>query len=287
MFLISFIRNNKISSFLIAVWIALISFGIISAAKPAWLIELSNPGRFSEAYDIKNEADILLKEKEYTRAIGLYLEALKRYPDYLAAISNLGTAYSRTQQYDKAIKTFDKLTKQDVKRKSVIYFNMAEIFEKTKKSRRAIMYYIKSAETAPFPASAYQKAGEILMNNRQFDKAIEAFNKGLENEQTIENTYKGMLKEELLKYNESSPDYEIINNLLEKETYDLSIYDSSIFEESIKKDHDIAKCYNNIGYCYAMKNEINKSLSYFKKSLTVWPNFKDAKNNIKAISQMK
>jgi len=283
---ISYIKNNTVSIFLISVWIVLISFGAISAAKPSWLIKISHKGKISEASDLKNEADVFLKEKKYTRAIEIYTEALKRQPDYNGALINMATAYSKIKYYNKALKIYNTLIEKEIKRKYIIYSNMADIYEATNKNGRAIKYYIKSAETAAFPIHSYQKAGELFMNNNRFDQAITSFNKGLENILTIENSFIGMLKRDINSFNKESESYLIIRDLLNQKSHDLSKYDKSIFEETLNKDIDIAKSYNNIGYCYAKKGEIQKSISYFNKSLKINPNFKDAKQNLQAVKNM-
>ncbi len=283
---ISYIKNNSISIFLIGIWIVLLSFGIISAAQPAWLVKISNPGRLSEASDIKNEGDLFLKEKKYKEAIGQYTEALKRQPDYTGAITNMGIAYSKINYFDKALTTFKSLIKKDIKRKNVVYYNMAEIYELTKKYPNAVKYYVKSAETTAFPIFSYQKAGEILMNSKKYNKAIFAFNKGLEYKLTIENSFTGMLKRDINNYNKQSENYDIISKLLNEKSHDFSQYDNSIFEEILSKDINIAKSYNNIGYCLAMKGDIDEAITYFNKSLKVRPNFKDAKRNLQAVKNM-
>ena len=283
---ISYIKNSIVSIFLIGIWIILIFFGAISYVKPTWLVNISSQGRLSEASDLKNEGDIFLKEKKHVKAISIYIEALKRQPNYTGALINMGIAYSKIKHYDKALKTYISLIDKDIKRKNVIYYNMAEIYKETNKTGRAVKYYIKSAETAPFPIHSYQKAGELLMNSKRFDQSIFAFNKGLENILTIENSYIGMLKRDINNFDVDSESYEIISVLLNQKSFNLSKYDNTIYKETISKDINIAKSYNNIGYCLAMKGEINEAISYFNKSLKIRPNFKDAKQNLRAVKNM-
>ena len=56
-----------------------------------------------------------MEEKYFKKAVELYEKAINISPDYAAAHSNLGLAYKKLNQYDKAIGSFKKAAEIDRK----------------------------------------------------------------------------------------------------------------------------------------------------------------------------
>ena len=281
--------TNKIITFsILSIWGILICMGILTLNSPAWLEEISDPGKNVEATIIKDLGDGLLKNQQYELAIMQYTFALKIVPDMKSAIANLAVAYQKSGEYGKAITAFNYLLKKDPEFPNVIYFNLAEIYEKSSQSEKAIENYLLASKTAPFPITSYQKAGKLLMDKKQYNKAIECFNNAINNCLTIENAYKGMLLRDEQLYDDSSENYTIITKLIDTQSYtdSLFIYDRSIFDEMLMHNISLAKTYNNIGYCLTMQKQYNKAISNFNKALQIYPGLTDARNNIKAVRKL-
>ena len=282
-------RTNKIITFsILSIWGILICMGILTLISPAWLEEISNPGKNVEAISIKDAGNRFLKNHQYEQAIIQYTSALKIVPDMKSAIANLAVAYQKTGRYKNAIISLNYLLKKDPEYPNVIYYNLAEIYEKTKQPKKAINNYLLASETAPFPTTSYQKAGKLTMDQKEWNKAIECFNDAINNRLTIENAYKGMLLRDKELYNDSSEIYIKITKLIETESYtdSLFIYDRSIFDEVLMHNISLAKTYNNIGFCLAMQKEYNTAISNFNKALEIYPGLTDAQNNIKAVNKL-
>ena len=281
--------TNKIITFsILSIWGILICMGILTLISPAWLEEISDPGKNVEATIIKDLGDGFLKNQQYELAIMQYTFALKIVPDMKSAIANLAVAYQKSGKYGKAITAFNYLLKKDPEFPNVIYYNFAVIYEKMKQPEKAINNYLLASKTAPFPITSYQKAGKLLMDKKQYNKAIECFNNAINNRLTIENAYKGMLLRDEQLYDDSSENYTIITKLIDTQSYtdSLFIYDRSIFDEMLMHNISLAKTYNNIGYCLAMQEQYNKAISNFNKALEIYPGLTDARNNIKAVRKL-
>lgn len=282
-------RTNKVIAFSIfSIWGILISMGVITLIGPAWLNVISDPGKNVEAIILKDLGDGFLKNQQYNKAITQYIAALKIVPDLKSAIANLAIAYQRTGRYKNAITSLNYLLKKDPEYPNVIYYNLGEIDEKLKQHNKAINNFLLAAEAAPFPSRSYQKAGQILMKQKEYDKAIECFNNALTNRLSIENAYKGML---LRDKENNSDSLEIYNNfvkVLESKNYldKMDVYDKSIFDEMLSKNVSMAKTYNNIGFCLAMKKHYDRAIFNFNKSLKIYPGLIDAQNNIKAVKKL-
>ena len=277
--------NGIITYAIISVWGILIIFGILTLLNPDWLSELSNPGKNIEAISMKNSGDNYLKSNNYPQAIAQYTAALQIVPDLKSAIANLAVAYQKTGNYNKAIISFNHLLTLNPEYPGVIYYNLGEIYDKTGQPEKALVSYLAAADTSAFPEKSYQKAGHIFMGQKKWSKAIFNFKQAINNRQNIENSYKGML----LKYQRAYPDtsfaYIEITELLETENYrnNLSKYDEVIFNKQLSQDIDLAKTYNNVGYCLAMQEKYKEAKFYLNIAVKINPSYTEAINNLKVV----
>ena len=285
------VKKNKINpeekivrNSLLTIWGLLIIFGIFSIINPLWLQNLSEEGKKTEAINYKNYGDNYLKNKKYQAAIVNYKKALKIQPDLNSALGNLGITYSQMKKYDKAILTFKKLLKKNPKHASTIYFNLAEQYKKKGNLDLAIKYYNISAESDPFPMYSYRYLGNLFLQNNQLDDAIDAFQKSIDNNLTLNNSYFGSLKREKELYLDKPEFLEIILSLSkENEPNAEKRFDNNIFEEMLKKDKEIAKAHNFLGYAYSMKKDFPQAIAHYQKALEIWPEFEDARKNLEKI----
>lgn len=278
-------ENRFIRYSLISIWGLLIFFGFLSFIQPNWLKGISSPGKKSEALEQKNYGDRFLKKGDYRTAISHYKKAIKIQPDLNSAIGNIGISYTQLKLYDKAIVIFKHLLKSDIRYIHTNYYNLAELYKRKGDTESAIKYYIKSAETNPFPIYSYQYLGELYLKLQKWDLAIESFQLALENKLTLENSYYGML-ERVEKSSQDEPEIlKVIKSLKEIPGY-FNQFNYKIFESMLKRDKEIAKTYNFLGYAYARKNNYAEAILNFEKALEIWPNFSEAKNNLqKAIKK--
>ncbi|MCF7858234.1 MAG: tetratricopeptide repeat protein [Candidatus Cloacimonetes bacterium] len=278
-------ENRFIRYSLMLIWVLLILFGCISLIQPTWLTVVSAEGKRSEASDTKTAGDIFLKKGNYKAAIRQYKKAIHIYPEYYDAIGNLGITYMQLNRYDDAVKIFNHLIKKDIKNMHNNYYNLANIYKNKGEYDLAVENYIRSAETNPYPIYSYQYLGEIYLNLQKWDLAIAAFNSALENKLTLENSYYGMLKSVK---NSSQSKHEIHNAVITFLSKPISPckYDREIFVTTLKKDKEIAKTYNLIGYSYLRKKEPSRAKTNFELALKIWPDFKDAMQNLDQVRSL-
>ncbi len=277
------IEDKIIRYCIIITWILLLIFGFISIIKPVWLLNLSETGKSMEAQQNKNKGDEALKNKNYKVALDSYKEALETQPEMEGAQIGLGITYSKMGFYDKAISIFKKLLKEKSENPYALYYNLAEIYENTGKIEKAVNNYIKSAETAPIAFYPYGKIGQIYLNRKKWDNAIHFYEKAIENKLDMKTLYESMLKKGLYKYSNNPEIIENINRLLlkgfSKEVQEY--YYPDRFQKILSKDKNLANIYNDIGFAFAMKDEMEKAISYFRKALKIFPSSKRAKQDLK------
>jgi len=256
--------------------------GVLTLWSPEWLVELSNPGKNVEAISIKDVGDTYLKSDKYHEAIQQYKKALSIVPDLKSAVANLAVAYQEIGDLNKAIITYNYLLTLEPEYPGVIYFNLADIYEKSGDKDKALDSYLNASEISTFPEKSFQKAGHIFMNRSEWDNALSCFKKAIENKRDINNSYRGMLLAYQRAYDDTSSVFQKIESELTTMIYVdyLSNYDEKIFNEQLSTDINLGKTYNNTGYCLAHLKKYNEAKTYLEIALKIDPNNKEAKNNL-------
>jgi tetratricopeptide (TPR) repeat protein len=280
--------DKIISILLIFIWAVLLAMGVLTLIQPSWLTELSHEGKNVEAISYKEAGDNLLKEGKNKEAIIQYQKALKIVPDKKDAIANLAIAHQSMRNYNEAIKYYNELLELKPEYPSIIYYNVAEIFNQQNKADKALKYYKKSAKLSYDPEKAYQKAGSIFMDKKECDSAIFYFKLALKNISTLENSYISILLKNQQHFSDSLSKYQEIGKLIAeaRDNYNFNKYDYQIYNTMLNNDFNLVKTYGNIGYCYAINEQYEESMVYLKKALQLDPGFKDAQNNLRVVEQM-
>lgn len=277
--------NTAITYFIVSVWVVILIFGALTLIGPRWLKELSNPGKNTEALTIKNDGDLFLKSNKFNEAVQQYTHALKIAPDLEGAIANLAIAYQKMGNYDKAILSFNQLLKQDIKHPNIIYYNLGDIYEKTGQPNKARESYLLAADHSGFPEKSLQKVGQIYMEQKDWEKAINYFRMAIDNRKTIENTYKGMLITYQKTCADTSSAFMELDGKIKNKSYmsDLALYDEKIFDEQLDHEVQLAKAYNNVGYCLTMQEKYKEAREYLEIAIKIYPSFTIAINNLKKV----
>jgi tetratricopeptide (TPR) repeat protein len=279
--------DRIIGNIIVGIYSFLFIFGIISFIRPGWLRKETLKGKQSEARVFKGTADELLRNKQYHEAISLYNRALKKYPDYLDALTNLATVYGKEKLYDTALILYTKALKLEPHYPEVIYFNMAEIFYKKGDIEKALYLYKTSTKTDYLPSYTLNRIGNLFLERKEYDSALWYFNESLKYKETILLSLKACLRRDY--YIEIfSDDYKEAIKLFQQKADIQDIlanYDSTAFEDMIVRNKITAMNYNSIGYIYAITDQINRSIPYFKSALMIWPDFQEAIGNMMAASQ--
>ena len=277
-------ENGIVSSVLFFLLLLIVLFAVISKISPLWLQQISEPGKTIEAISIKDLGDEYLREGKYREAERQYLGCLKVDPEMVDAITNLGITYVRTGQYKNAVSTFLHALSKNPDMPDVVYHNLADTYERLGNYEQAIIYYKKAAQLAPFPIFPYISLGKCYLSIQEWDSGIEALEMAYSNRSTITNSYVSMLKRDIILLSGKENVVSNINKIIENpiSEIDLSNYDQEIFNQSLLHEHEIAIIYDKLGYAYAMKQEMDTAILYFNKSLSIWPNYENARNNLNA-----
>ncbi len=124
---------------------------------------------FQEAYE----------EDNAEQAIVLYKKAIEIKPDKHEAYYNMGNAYGKLGEYQKAINAYQKAIeiKPDDNK---AYYNMGNAYDELKEYQKAINAYQKAIEIKPDYDGAYNNMGVAYNKLKEYQKAINVYQKAIE-----------------------------------------------------------------------------------------------------------
>ena len=275
--------ENRVLFTLILIYLFIITGTIITTIPPQWLVNISSEGKYSEALQYANYGDIYLSKGEFDMAISQYKKSIEIDPNIQEVYINISIAYSNINNLKLALTYLEKAITFKDKSMSSTYFNIAKVYKKNNQFKKAIKYYQKSTETSGFPIYAYQNMGELENNLKDWDQAIESFQKAIILKFSMKNCYKGMLiYDQELMYEESAKAELRLQYEIGIENIDLSSYDETAFADALAHNGVMASILNQYGYALAMQGNMKEAIEKFQEALQLKPKFKEAKDNLNA-----
>ena len=116
----------------------------------------------------------------YEEAISAYNESIEIDPDDIWSWYNRGEAYTKLQQYDRAILDFKKVIQLDSDRSFVAWNNLGKVYYQQKKYQQAIEAYNEALAIKPEYLPALIGLGNTLKAVRLYDQAATTYNQALE-----------------------------------------------------------------------------------------------------------
>lgn len=114
------------------------------------------------------------KNRRFEKALSTLQQQLRLYPANDRFLFYQGLTYSRLNQYDKAIASYEAAVKANSKLAKA-YNNLGNLFSQQKKYGSAIENLKKATELDPELSEAYNNMGIVYSHLGQFDEAIKAF----------------------------------------------------------------------------------------------------------------
>ncbi|MBN2745634.1 MAG: tetratricopeptide repeat protein, partial [Bacteroidales bacterium] len=257
----------------------------IAFLAPELLKKACQEGKEGEARSYITYGNQFMMAGNYSKALTQFDKALSIDPNIPEAYINRGITYylygdlyRAEQDLRNAIPLKDKLNNE-------IFYYLGEIYLSRNEMQNAAIYYLKSAEIAPYPIYAYQKAGETFNNIKQFNLARKSFDLAFKNQFSMKNCYQGMLKKSYFLYLMDDVRQDI-RVLLEKdiESVDFSSYDNQSFNEQMMFHPLNATLYNQMAYLYIQTQKLDSAKICLEKAVKIKPDFVDAQRNLDLIN---
>lgn len=212
--------------------------------------------------------------------------ALKSDNTRVGIYKKLNSLYTYTNKLGSAIDLYEQAIKKFPNNVD-FYDNLADFYLKNKEPNQKIIdLFLLAVKNNPNDSNLYVDLGDTYYIDKNFDKAIENYNKALElNKNNIE-AYGKLIalyfdkndNENSIKYSKKAvsdnPTYFSAYLWLGStyvRTKDLDLAVDS-FKEAIKLSPNNPNCYNSLALAYIEKAEYSLAIEYFSKALDISPN---------------
>ena len=196
-------------------------------------------------------------EKDYSKAIKHYSNAIKLNPQMITAYANRGSTYGDNGNLEKAIKDFNKAIelKPDF---AGAYYNRGRTYRRNGNLEKAIKDFNKAIGLEPGFAEAYTNRGNAYIEKGDLEKAIKDYDKAIKLEPDDATAY----------YNRGRTYRR--NGDLEKAIKDYS--------KAIELKPDFAEAYDMRGIAYYEKGDYDWAIKDYDKVIELEPNNAKAYN---------
>ena len=252
------------------------------------------PGMRKETLaDFENEIGGLAwfasRNQHYEQEIAYYHALMEKIPETKPEIfPKIGKAWANLGKPLKAMEFFNKSLEAGTPDSAAIFYEVALVAHHMKRYDMAEKYYKKSCSDSVFLSGAHFNLGNIrFFVRKNNEQALMHYLRAVE-EPAVERLYKEMLRRELKIYNERH-EPEVYQRLYSRYTGEKSSPDFSRFDKQTLLANawgeNQAIIHNYIGTIYAMKEDNQQALKYFRKALEIDPGFEDARFNIEKLIQ--
>lgn len=158
----------------------------INPEKKKWLDEVRKNPEVQRCDKLMEDAQKLVADQQYEKAISLYKQVIKSDPICTDAYMNIGICYDNLKDYSSAIDFFDMaleiypLYPKAWLNKAITYHHMGDIGE-------ALSCFGRAIELDKNYGLAYYNKGVLLMETGDYRLALECFTKTLEIDPNNEN----------------------------------------------------------------------------------------------------
>ena len=206
-----------------------------------------------------NKAIEYHKIKKIYLAKELYSEVIKKDPNHINALNNLGIIFYSLKKFDDAIKVFQKAITVNFNFISA-HNNLGLVYSELRNFQKAIASYEKAIKINPNYFDAQYNVGLAYYKSKEYLKSINSYEKAI-------------------RINPNS--FEVLNSiglaLSRCGEYQKAI---SSYEKAIKINPNYFRAHNNLGIIFYESGEYQKAISSYEKAIKINPNVMETYCNI-------
>jgi len=221
-----------------------------------------------------------MESAKYEEAIGEFKKALKENPEHYQALLQMALAHANIKDFDSAFTYFKKAVKIEPKR-SITSLLFAQELNDLGKYDGAIKLYKSEINRNPKNAALYNGLGIAYANKELYDKAEEAWEKGLALQPNSEEIKKNLGKlYQLTGKAALARHIENVNKYASKGNYELAIEEC---KKGLEIDSENLTLHNNLGVLYGLLGQNEDAVEEFKIVISLDPRETGAYKNIAII----
>jgi Tfp pilus assembly protein PilF len=205
-----------------------------------------------------------------------------------------GMSFLTIQQmriWENGLSLWSYVTQKEPQKASIAYTNLGSAYQKMGQLDRAMENYEKAIALDPNDYLAYTNRGVIFDKIGEFDRALESYNKAvLSNPEDYKPYFnRGLLYDKMGRTTDAIDDFEMAKRLNMKDPRivawahnnlgilycKIGMYDQSIadFNIAVSIDPDNPITFNNRGFTYAFSGQDKKAIEDFSRAIMLDPNY--------------
>lgn len=238
------------------------------AEKEKILMEVkANEQRF-EASRLVERGNTLMRDGDFTGAIGAYREALAMNKDDAIASYRLGDAYRMQKDYARAAMSYERAIEINP-RYADAYNNLGFTYEELKNHSAAAENYKKATECDAAYANAYFNLGNSYLRDEDYKNAIDCYERAVSIDSRYTRAYNnlGLVYEKLGDYEKAVATF------------------TKAIENAAGEDSALSRAYNNRGASYQMMRRLDEAMRDYEKAIVLDPNYADPVENLKRLQK--
>ena len=230
----------------------------------------------------------------WANRVTLWSDVVKKSPNKARPHFNLGSAYSKLNQLDKAIPLYRRALEIDPDLAQP-HINLGEALERQNQIEEAAEHYRTALQIKPDLPEAHYNMGAILAKQGKTGEAIQFYQKALKIRPHYASAYfglanalvnEGRVEDGIRNYYlaiKFEPDNAEVHSNLGSAFLRLGDTEKAIhhFSAALQQDPNLVEAYNNLGIALMQEGKIEAAISQFQKALRVKPDFQMAENNLK------
>ncbi|NQT34209.1 tetratricopeptide repeat protein [bacterium] len=238
-----------------------------------WVKDQTSKGAHYEASIHVNLGRSAMKRGNYEEASGQYKTALMIDPDYPEAYMGLGIIFNIWGNYDRAIAAMKKAIELDTMSIDRGYNNLGMVYASKKDYDTALKMFGKALLLDSTSVEVYRNIGEIATVKKNWEKAVHAYYKAIENKPNLKKLYWLMSQAAILK-SKDEDDYKEIEEFFNRDISDelLAEFDAQIVDELAQKEPKLADDYMNLAKAYMKLDNIDEAITSYERALKITPN---------------
>ncbi len=200
-----------------------------------------------------------LRKGQYEKAEASFKKAIDLNPEYIVAQNNLASVYYEQNRLPEAKDIFERLVKFYPEYLDP-YLNLAFIYQYLGEEEKSYRYFAFILERQPFNSAAHIGLGNIYQKNRRFLKAKAEFQRAI-----------------WLKPDNASAYYNLGNVYLEEGNF----YEALLhYDRAVKVNPQLADAYINSGNIYYYFQDYKPAIEQYQKAIQYRPQLPEAHFNL-------
>jgi len=267
---------------LVAIWTALVVFGVVALINPPWLKAIAKPGIRTEARSYVNWGDKRARDGDFAGAMQWYLRAQKLDPGFTRAAVNTAVALGRLGRADEGVAILERILAEGRGIRPLVLYNLGELHLRRRDDPRAIHYYEEALASGGWPQLVGSRLGDIHMRRREPDKAraalLEAARRWEDPATHYRNVLVSALDDEDREPGDELDEEERAWRAAVEETLkrgvsdaDLARYDVEFLRRQLARDPELARILGRLAAVEARMGLRADAIEHLQRSLEIWP----------------